>query len=88
MKYKIKIEKNVIKFLEKHSNITRSFFSKLEILQNQWLDNQLDIKKLKGNENKRRLRISKYRFLFRIDKDTIIIYFYDADTRGDVYKKI
>jgi mRNA-degrading endonuclease RelE of RelBE toxin-antitoxin system len=32
------------------------------------------------------LRIWKYRFLYEIIEDKILIYFYDADSRWDVYK--
>jgi len=50
------------------------------------LDDALDIKKLKWSQTKYRLRIWKYRFLFRIDQHIITIYFYDADSRWDIYK--
>jgi mRNA interferase RelE/StbE len=49
-------------------------------------DNSLDIKKLKNKKNHYRLRIGKYRILFEIIKNEILIYFYNADSRGDVYK--
>jgi len=50
--------------------------------------NQLDIKKLKGVEKHYRLRISKYRFLYTILDNEIIVYCYKAGSRGDVYKGI
>ncbi|MFA5916767.1 MAG: hypothetical protein WC850_00850 [Candidatus Gracilibacteria bacterium] len=50
--------------------------------------NNLDIKPLKGKNNHYRLRIGKYRFLYEIIENKILIYFYNADSRGDVYKKL
>ncbi len=95
MKYQVKIEKTVVKFLQKHSTIAPIFLAKVEILQEQWIHHhnkkwteQLDIKRLKNTKDRRRLRIGKYRFLFRQDNESIIIYCYDADSRGDIYKRL
>jgi len=47
----------------------------------------LDIKKYKGGvEHCYRLRIGKYRFLYEIIEYRLVIYFFGADSRGDVYK--
>lgn len=46
----------------------------------------MDVKKLKWTENKYRLRIWKNRFLYEIFEDRIVIYFYDAGSRGWIYK--
>lgn len=32
------------------------------------------------------MRIGKYRFLYEVIDDIILVYFYDADSRGDIYK--
>lgn len=48
-----------------------------------------DIKYLKGYSDKRmRLRVGKYRVIFRYDSENNIAYVYviDIDSRGDVYK--
>lgn len=86
MKYKIIIEKPVVKFLESHKEIVDRFFDKVDILSKNPKSNELDIKKLQWSSDKFRIRIGKYRFLFRKEKNDIIIYFYDADSRWDIYK--
>ncbi len=81
MEYQIKIHKRVDKFLEFHSFIVKPFFSKMEVLRQDPLDPSLDVKKLQNEENKYRLRIGKYRFLFEIVESQILIDIYDADSR-------
>lgn len=86
MKYVIKIEKPVIKFLKKHTTVASRFLQKIALMERDPQHDLLDIKKLTGTTDRYRLRIGKYRFLYRIDHDQIVIYFFDADGRGDVYK--
>lgn len=43
-----------------------------------------DIKPLKGTDDRFRLRIGKYRVIYRIKNDTIFID--DIGSRGDIYK--
>lgn len=83
--YKIQTSKEVDKFLDKHRDIAKRFVIILEIMKKSPYNNNLDIKQLKWNKNHYRLRISKYRFLFEIIEDKILIYFYDADSRWDIY---
>ncbi|MDD3646005.1 MAG: type II toxin-antitoxin system RelE/ParE family toxin [Candidatus Gracilibacteria bacterium] len=85
--YKIGLSKKVLKFLEKHKGekIINSFNNSLKILQINPYKNNLDFKKLKGVGENFRLRIGKYRFIYEINNDTLIIYFIDGDTRGDIY---
>ncbi len=84
-RYKLIFAKDVEKFLGKHPEIIRRFFDKVDILAIDPLDARLDVKQLKWLMNHRRLRIGKYRFLYEIQESTILIYFYDADSRGDIY---
>ena len=79
MKCVIIIEKPVIKFLQSHHEIARRFFDKVELMETNLYDLTLDIKRLQGTKD--RLRIGKYRFLFRKDNDRLILYCYDADSR-------
>lgn len=88
MLYRIELEKWVKKFLLKHQDIARRFYSKLEVLREKPFENNLDIKALSGKKYHYRLRIWKYRFLYEIRETEILIYFYDADSRGDVYKSM
>lgn len=87
--YKIIISKKVAKFLDKNKDLNDKFLSILkEFWVNPFGDNSiLDIKILKWEKNKFRLRLWKYRFLYEIIKDEIIIFFYNVWSRWDIYKK-
>ena len=86
MVYRLETSKAVDKFLDKHSDIRRKVLEKLEILAQNPYDNALDIAKLQSYENHYRLRIGKYRLLYEIIDEQILIYAYDIDSRGDIYK--
>jgi len=81
MKCTIIIEKPIIKFLQSHHDIAKRFFEKMELMESNLYDLSLDIKRLQGTQDRYRLRIGKYRFLFRKDSDRFILYCYDADSR-------
>jgi mRNA interferase RelE/StbE len=63
-----------------------NFKEKLNILKENPFNNSLDIKNLKWLESNYRLRIWKYRFLYLIENNELIIYFYKAWSRWGVYK--
>lgn len=86
MKYSIKYGKVVEKFLRKHTVIAPKVMAKLDILAENPYQNNLDIVKLDGYEHHYRLRVGKYRILYEIIDTQILIYAYDADSRGDIYK--
>ncbi len=41
---------------------------------------------MQGAEDDYRLRIGKYRFLYHVMDQKVLIFFYDAGSRGDIYK--
>lgn len=86
--YKILFERRVQKFLEKQKGqkIISQLETSLHILATSPYENNLDISILAGTQNCYRLRIGKYRFLYEIIEEKIIITFYDAGSRGDIYK--
>ncbi len=85
--YKIIFQKQVSKFINTRTPKERIHIAEaLSELGNNPFANNPDIKKLKGSNDKYRLRLGKYRFLYTITEEQILIYFYKADTRGDVYK--
>jgi len=88
MSYKIKFHKKVFKFLEKCDlKIAEDFYNSLQELWENPHKNNLNIKKLSWKEKKCfRLRIWKFRFKYIIIEEDIIVYFYDAWSRWDVYK--
>ena len=86
MKYRIKTHKTVDKFLQRHPEVVPRFFKHFEKIAESPFFNTCDIKLLMGEKNHYRLRIGKYRFLYEIIDDQILIYVYDGDSRGDIYK--
>ncbi len=87
MKHNLEINKKVKKFLAKHQDIAVIFYQKIYILHKNIYTKEIDIKPLTWKKNHYRMRIGKYRFAYEIIKNKILIYFYDSDTRGDIYKK-
>ncbi len=85
--YELEIKRQPGKFIDKRTPKERIKIAKaLSKLRENPYRKDLDIKKLKGIENDYRLRIGKYRFLYSIIKNRLLIYMYKADTRGDIYK--
>ena len=85
--YAIEFRKQVIGFIDKRTpkdqtRVTNIF---LKLKENPYRAD-LDIKKLEGRSDVYRLRIGKYRFLYKIIKDRLLIFMLKADTRGDIYK--
>ena len=87
MTYHIEFDKTVEKFLKKcDPKIVDAFLAKVEIMIDDPFDKRLDIRKLQPPLHGYGLRVGKYRFLYDIIETKILIYFYKADTRGDIYK--
>jgi mRNA interferase RelE/StbE len=87
--YSVKYHKQVIKFLQKHDAGTRckivDFFDAIK--KNDPKDFRgYDIKQLRGFDDKFRLRIGKFRVIFSIADDLLLIEAIKAGSRGDVYK--
>ena len=85
--YELEISKQVAKFIDKRTRKEKARIAQaLSRLQENPFRGDLDIQKLKGYPNDYRLRIGKYRFLYTIIENRLLVYMYKADTRGDVYK--
>ena len=85
--YKYILSKKIIKFLKnKEFKFIKKFYNFVTIISKDPYNNNLDIKQLKWKKDSYRLRIGKYRFLYEIKENQILIYFYDADSRWWVYK--
>lgn len=85
--YKIRFSKDAGKYLKKLDNKTKERIKKsLLILSRNPYDRSLDIKKLAGFKDSYRLRIGKYRALYKIFKNELVIFIFELDSRGDVYK--
>ena len=85
--YVVRYNKSVLKFLSKHDDIEIRFFEKLKMMRKNPFDLSLDIKPLQWEEKWAwRLRIWKYRFKYVVIDMEIVIYFFEADNRWDIYK--
>lgn len=84
--YRFTAHKNVQKFLDMRDDAFLLLFRKKvgHMIENPF-DTTLDIKPLSWKKGHYRLRIWKYRFLFEIKRDVVLIYMYEANTRWDIY---
>ena len=87
--YKIKYHKNAYKFIKSNKLYGLKFVKAFCDIAND-LENvsKYDIKKYKHPKYNDifRLRIGKYRSIFRIVKNEIIFFVFDIDSRGGIYK--
>ncbi len=86
--YKLHLHKKVQKFIKKQDKNLKQRIRKAfkELEKNPYPSNlNLDIKKLKNNEDYR-LRMGKFRFLYFIKEDILVVVVEEADSRGDIYK--
>jgi mRNA interferase RelE/StbE len=88
--YKVILEKTVQKFLEKHKweDLINKFEKSIRILALDPYENNLDIKILVWLPNTYRFRIWDYRFVYEILDQNLIISFFEAWNRGDIYTKM
>ena len=82
MKYKIRYEKDCLKYLKMDRN------TQVRII---YAIGQLpfgDVKKLQGNIDDYRLRVGNYRVVFSKDDESILISIIKIAPRGEVYKRL
>lgn len=86
--YKLLLHKQVISFI--HARVPQEkklIATKFELLKvNPHHHPGLDIKKMVGLDDVYRLRVGKYRFLYTIDDNKVLVLIMVASARGDVYK--
>ena len=88
--YRILYSKSSEKFIKQNKAIGVRFMKAFsEIAANITIISRYDIKRYhhKDYDDIFRLRIGKYRAIFRVIKDEIIITVIDIGARGDIYKK-
>jgi mRNA interferase RelE/StbE len=88
MIYKIKYEKQAVKFMQKNKELGRKFYNAFLDIKEDVKENFLkyDIKKLKNVEDIYRMRIGKYRAIFKLIDEQLLILVLAIDSRGDIYK--
>ena len=73
-KYKILLEKRVLKQLRKLSDdVKHRILDVLRIFRDEGFSAKLDLKKLRGYKNHYRLRVGKYRVLFELQPGRVIV---------------
>ena len=88
--YKVIYSKSAIKFIKQNKAVGIRFMKAFsELADDVLVINHYDIKRYhhKDYDDIFRLRIGKYRAIFRVIKDEIIISVIDIGSRGDIYKK-
>lgn len=87
-KYILRLSKESKKFLKKTDKITEDRI--LEALGKLSV-NPFDYEgatKITGTENEYRIRIGKYRVIYEIVDDLLIIMVFNIDSRGGIYKRM
>ena len=88
-KYKVVAHRRVHKFLSniKNENLKDTITDHLEKLENYPITlREMDIEKIKGLEKAFRIRIGKYRIIFKVDKTEKTIYITHRSQKKSVYK--
>ena len=81
--YQIIIKKKAKKFIDSLPvNERRRVVAAIELLPN-----GEDIKKLKGHDKLLRLRVGEYRIIYTVDNGELILYVFDAGSRGEIYNR-
>ncbi len=85
--YKLIFQKPAKKFMLKHKKIGLKFYQAfIEIAEERNNFTRYDIKKLRNQDDSYRMRIGKYRAIFRVVEKEIVIIVFDIDSRGGIYK--
>lgn len=73
-RYRILLEKKAVKQLKNMSKDARNrIIEVLHILRDEGFSRRLDIVKLRGSEGHYRIRVGKYRILFELAPDKVVI---------------
>ncbi len=89
MNYELRISKPALKFLEKHPMEKKKFLEIFKEMSTNYEDavNKYDIKQMQGiSAETYRLRLGKYRAIYRLYNDVLVIFILDIGSRGDIYK--
>nr|VFJ43755.1 MAG: mRNA interferase RelE/StbE [Candidatus Kentron sp. DK]VFJ45670.1 MAG: mRNA interferase RelE/StbE [Candidatus Kentron sp. DK] len=89
MNYRIRLHKRVTKVLRNLPQPVRGIVrQRIDFLgENPYRHPKLDIKKMQGFDTVYRLRIGKYRLIYEIIEDELVVLIMKVGVRGDVYKE-
>ena len=89
MIYEIRLSKQAIKFLKKHPKEKEKYLKIFKEIAYGYEEalKKYDIKQMKGKvEETYRIRVGKYRAIYKLFNDILVIYVLDINSRGDIYK--
>ena len=85
--WRVDTSKDFEKFLAKHRDIAPKILQTLRILAVDPFNNSLDIKKIVNKPaGYYRIRLGKYRLVYKLIEADQTIFFEEADARGGMYK--
>jgi mRNA interferase RelE/StbE len=87
-RYSLELSKSSIKFLDKSDRVTRERIINLIHALSENPYSFPGIIKLAGYEYTYRVRIGKYRVIYQVLNEILLIFIQDIDSRGDVYKQL
>lgn len=88
MVYKVRFSRDAASYFSRLDKPTKQRISDaIDQLAINPYDRTFDVKPLVGRGDEYRLRVGKYRVLYTVNEDTVLIYVVDINSRGDVYKK-
>ncbi|WP_066299322.1 type II toxin-antitoxin system RelE family toxin [Bacillus sp. FJAT-29937] len=87
-KYTLELSKSSLRFLQKCDRVTKERIINVihALVENPY--SYFGSIKLIGYENVYRIRVGKYRIIYQIQDEKLIINIQDINSRGDVYKRL
>ncbi len=87
--YAVRYTKAARKFMTKHKPVGLRFMKAFdEIADDRQAVHWYDVVSIRGRDGLFRLRIGKYRAIFKVDDNDMLIVVAVIDSRGDVYKNL
>lgn len=87
-RYRLELSKSSKKFLDKSDRITRERIINVIHALSENPYSYPGIIKLTEYEDTFRVRIGKYRLIYQVLDELLLIFIQDIDSRGDVYKQL
>ena len=87
-RYQLQLSKSSKKFLDKSDKVTRNRIINVIHALSENPYSYPGIIRLAGYEDTYRVRIGKFRIIFQIVNEILLIFIQDIDSRGDVYKHL
>jgi mRNA interferase RelE/StbE len=87
-RYRLELSKSSKKFLDKSNRVTRERIINVIHALSENPYSYPGIIKLTGYEDTYRVRIGKFRLIYQVLDESLLIFIQDIDRRGDVYKQL